>query len=313
MYSSITGTGHYLPSTIVTNDEIARRLDTSDEWIRSMTGIRCRHIAGPEEEASDMALTAAREALAAAEIRASQIDAIVVATITPDMVFPATAALLQAKLGARHVCAFDLSAACSGFLYGLAVADGMVSKNAARHVLVVGTDKMSRLLDWNDRSTCVLFGDGAGAVVVSAANRPGIRSTHLHADGHQPGVLKCAPYLGSPYVHMDGGAVYRFAVRGLIESAEEALRGAEINSDAIDWLIPHQANLRIIEAASRRLGIPVERVVVTVDRHANTSAASIPLALDEAVRDGRIRSGDQVLLIGVGGGYTWGSVLLRWT
>jgi 3-oxoacyl-[acyl-carrier-protein] synthase III len=313
MYSTITGTGRYLPAHVLTNDEIARRIDTSDEWIRSMTGIRQRHIAAPDEEASDMALAASREALAAAGVTAADLDLIIAATITPDMVFPSTAALLQARLGARQVGAFDLSAACTGFVYGIALADAMVSKGAARHVLVVGAEKMSRLLDWNDRSTCVLFGDGAGAAIVSASNRPGIRNVLVHADGSQPAVLNCAPSLGSPYIHMDGGVVYRFAVRGMVEAAEEAFEAAETRSDDIAWFIPHQANLRIIETAARKLAIPRERVVISVDRHANTSAASIPLALDEAVRDGRIKSGQQVLLVGVGGGFTWGSVLIRWT
>ena len=226
MYSTITGTGRYLPDRILTNDEIADRLDTSDEWIRSMTGIRHRHISAPEEQASDMALAASREALSAAALRPSDLDLIVVATITPDMVFPSTAALLQSKLGARNVGAFDISAACTGFIYGLACADAIVSKGGARHVLVVGAEKMSRLLDWNDRSTCVLFGDGAGAAVVSQSDKPGIRSVLVHADGHQPDVLNCAPNLGSPFIHMDGGVVFRFAVRGMVEASEEALHSA---------------------------------------------------------------------------------------
>ncbi len=312
MHSTITGTGRYLPAQVLTNDEIASRLDTSDEWIRSMTGIRHRHISAPQEQASDMALAASREALSAAGLTAADLDLIVFATITPDMVFPSTAALLQARLGARHIAAFDLSAACTGFVYGLAVADAMVSKGSARHALVVGAEKMSRLLDWNDRATCVLFGDGAGAAIVSASERPGIRSVHLHADGHQPEVLNCAPNFGRPFIHMDGGVVFRFAVRGMVEAAEEALASAGASAAEIDWFIPHQANQRIIDVAARKLGIPRERVVSSVDRHANTSAASIPLALDEAVRDGRIRSGQQVLLVGVGGGFTWGSALIRW-
>jgi len=313
MHSTITGTGRYLPAQILTNDQIASRLDTSDEWIRSMTGIRHRHISAPDEQASDMALAASREALAAAGLKGSDLDLIIVATITPDMIFPSTAALLQSRLGARHIGAFDLSAACTGFVYGLTVADAMVSKGAARHVLVVGAEKMSRLLDWNDRATCVLFGDGAGAVVVSLSERPGIRTTHLHADGHQPEVLNCAPNFGRPFIHMDGGVVFRFAVRGMVEAAEEALAAAGACGADVDWFIPHQANQRIIDVAARKLAIPHERVVISVDRHANTSAASVPLALDEAVRDGRIRSGHQVLLVGVGGGFTWGSVLIRWT
>ena len=313
MYSTITGTGRYLPAQVLTNDALARRIDTSDKWIRSMTGIRHRHIAAPAEEASDMALVASREALAAAGLGPSDLDLIVVATITPDMIFPSTAALLQAKLGARHVGAFDLSAACTGFIYGLTLADAMVSKGAARHILVVGAEKMSRLLDWNDRSTCVLFGDGAGAAIVSASAQPGIRLARVHADGSQPGVLNCAPHHGSPFIRMDGGVVYRFATRGMVETAEEALNATGTACADVDWFIPHQANLRIVEGAARKLGISPERVVVSVDRHANTSAASIPLALDEAVRDGRIKAGHEVLLVGVGGGFTWGSVLIRWT
>jgi 3-oxoacyl-[acyl-carrier-protein] synthase-3 len=313
MYSTITGTGRYLPAQVLTNDALARRIDTSDKWIRSMTGIRHRHISAPAEEASDMALIASREALAAAGLGPADLDLIVVATITPDMIFPSTAALLQAKLGARHVGAFDLSAACTGFIYGLTLADAMVSKGAARHILVVGSEKMSRLLDWNDRSTCVLFGDGAGAAVVSASEQPGIRMARVHADGSQPGVLNCAPHHGSPYIRMDGGVVYRFATRGMVETAEEALNATGTACADVDWFIPHQANLRIVEGAARKLGISPERVVVSVDRHANTSAASIPLALDEAVRDGRIKAGHEVLLVGVGGGFTWGSVLIRWT
>jgi len=312
MHSTITGTGRYLPAQIVTNDELARRIDTSDEWIRSMTGIRHRHISNPDEQASDMALAASREALSAAGLKPTDLDFIVVATITPDMVFPSTAALLQARLGARHVGAFDLSAACTGFIYGLAFADAMVSKGSARNILVVGAEKMSRLLNWNDRSTCVLFGDGAGAAIVSASDAPGIRTVQLHADGHQPEVLNCAPNFGSPFIHMDGGVVFRFAVRGMVEAAEEALAAVGARVRDVDWFIPHQANQRIIDVAARKLGIAQDRVVLSVDRHANTSAASIPLALDEAVRDGRIRSGQQVLLVGVGGGFTWGSVLLRW-
>jgi len=312
MYSTITGTGRYLPDRILTNDEIANRLDTSDEWIRSMTGIRHRHISAPEEQASDMALAASREALSAAGLKPRDLDLIIVATITPDMVFPSTAALLQSKLGARHVGAFDISAACTGFIYGLACADAIVSKGGARHVLVVGAEKMSRLLDWNDRSTCVLFGDGAGAAVISQTDKPGLRSVHVHADGHQPEVLNCAPNFGAPFIHMDGGVVFRFAVRGMVEASEEALESAGATAADVDWFIPHQANKRIIDFSARKLEIASERVVVSVDRHANTSAASIPLALDEAVRDGRIRSGQQVLLTGVGGGFTWGSALVNW-
>ena len=318
MHSRIAGTGHYLPARVVTNDEIAQRVATSDEWIRTRTGIAQRHIAAEGEQTSDLALAAAREALAAASIAPADVDLIIVATTTPDMIFPSTACLLQAKLGARGGPAFDVQAVCSGFVYALAVADKMVASGAVRNALVVGAEIYSRILDWSDRGTCVLFGDGAGAVVLVPSPDPGILSTHLHADGHYSGIL-CVPgqvrngsVAGTPFVHMDGQGVFKFAVRVLAEVANEALSANRMTATDIDWLIPHQANLRIMDATAKKLGLPAERVVSTVDAHANTSAASIPLALDVAVRDGRIRSGQHLMLLAVGGGFTWGSVLLRW-
>jgi 3-oxoacyl-[acyl-carrier-protein] synthase-3 len=319
MRSRIAGTGRYLPERIVTNDELAQKVATSDEWIRTRTGIRQRHVAADHEATSDLALAAAREALAAAGMGASDIDLIVVATTTPDMIFPSTACILQAKLGVHGGPAFDVQAVCSGFVYALAVADGMVASGAVRNALVVGAEIYSRILDWSDRGTCVLFGDGAGAVVLVPATQGGILATKLHADGHHkdilcvPGQVRAGHVSGVPYVRMDGGHVFKFAVKVLAEVADEALVAAGLNASAIDWFIPHQANLRIMDATARKLHIAHERMVITVDRHANTSAASIPLALDEAVRDGRIRAGHFVLLAGVGGGFTWGASLLRWS
>jgi 3-oxoacyl-[acyl-carrier-protein] synthase-3 len=318
MRSRIVGTGSYLPAKVLTNADLARQVDTSDAWIRTRTGIRERRIAAPAEQTSDLALHAARNALEAARIAPEEIDLVVVATTTPDMIFPSTACILQAKLGARGGPAFDVQAVCSGFVYALALADRMVASGAARNALVVGAEIYSRILDWNDRGTCVLFGDGAGAAVLVPSQVPGILSAHLHADGRfqeklcVPGSIAGGDVTGSPFVRMDGGAVFKFAVNVLAEVAAEALAANGLEASAIDWLIPHQANIRIIEATAKKLGVPMAKVVATVDRHANTSAASIPLALDEAVRDGRITAGHRVLLLGVGGGFTWGSVLLNW-
>ena len=318
MHSSIVGTGAYLPAQLVTNAELARRIDTSDEWVRSRTGIRQRYIAAPDEQTSDLALAASREALTIAGIAPADLDLIVVATTTPDMIFPSTACILQAKLGASGGPAFDVQAVCSGFVYALAMADLMIKSGAVRNALVVGAEIYSRILDWNDRGTCVLFGDGAGAVVLAPSDTPGILSSHLHADGRYrdilavPGTVANGKIQGTPFLHMDGGAVFKFAVKVLAEVAQEALSANDLPSSAIDWLIPHQANIRIMEATMKKLALPIERMVSTVAEHANTSAASIPLALDIAVRDGRIRAGHYVLLAGVGGGFTWGSVLLRW-
>lgn len=311
MHSRIAGTGRYLPRRILSNQDLAKSVDTSDEWIRSMTGIRQRHIADHDESTAEMGALASLEALAAAGMRVTDIELIIVATITPDLVFPSTAALVQARLGARNVGCFDLSAACSGFVFALATADAMISSGRCASALVIGSERMSKLLDWNDRGSCVLFGDGAGAAVLVASSEPGVRTTSLHADGSMPDVLR-APSKESPYLYMDGPVVFKFAVKGFVEAGEASLSANGINPQDLDWLIPHQANLRIIEAASKRLQIDPARVVVSVDHHANTSAASIPMALDEAVRDGRIRNGNRVLLLSVGGGFTWGSCMLDW-
>jgi 3-oxoacyl-[acyl-carrier-protein] synthase III len=318
MSSRIAGTGRYLPEKVLSNAELAQRVDTSDEWIRTRTGIRQRHIAAPHEATSDLALHASRAALAAAGIAPADVDVIIVATTTPDMVFPSTACILQAKLGARGGAAFDVQAVCSGFVYGLALADLLVGSGKAKNALVVGAEIYSRILDWTDRGTCVLFGDGAGAVVVVPSAAPGILTSHLHADGHYaeilcvPGSVRDGETFGTPFVHMDGGAVFKFAVKVLAESAEEALHAAGKSAADIDWVIPHQANIRIMDATMKKLHLPHERLIVTVDLHGNTSAASIPLALDIAVRDGRIKPGQHVMLLGVGGGFTWGSVFLKW-
>jgi 3-oxoacyl-[acyl-carrier-protein] synthase-3 len=318
MHSRIVGTGGYLPAQVLTNAELAHRIDTSDEWVRSRTGIRQRYIAAPDELTSDLALAASQKALAVAGVAPVDLDLIVVATTTPDMIFPSTACILQAKLGASGGPAFDVQAVCSGFVYGLAMADLMIKSGAVRNALVVGAEIYSRILDWNDRGTCVLFGDGAGAVVLAPSEVPGILSAHLHADGRYrdilavPGGVANGEIHGTPFLHMDGGAVFKFAVKVLAEVAQEALSANDLPSSAIDWLIPHQANIRIMEATMKKLALPMERMVSTVAEHANTSAASIPLALDVAVRDGRIKAGHHVMLAGVGGGFTWGSVLLRW-
>ena len=318
MPSRIAGTGRYLPEKVLSNAELAQRVDTSDEWIRTRTGIRQRHIAAPHEATSDLALHASRAALAAAGIAPADVDIVIVATTTPDMVFPSTACILQAKLGARGGAAFDVQAVCSGFVYGLALADMLVGSGKAKNALVVGAEIYSRILDWTDRGTCVLFGDGAGAVVVVPSAAPGILTSHLHADGHYaeilcvPGSVRNGETFGTPFVHMDGGAVFKFAVRVLAEVAGEALAATGMTAADIDWVVPHQANIRIMDATMKKLHLPHERLIVTVDLHGNTSAASIPLALDIAVRDGRIKAGQHVMLLGVGGGFTWGSVFLQW-
>jgi 3-oxoacyl-[acyl-carrier-protein] synthase-3 len=315
IYSRIVGTGSYLPPRIVTNAEFAARLDTSDAWIRERTGIVERHIADESQASSDLALEASRAALAAAGIKAADLDLIVLATSTPDYVFPSTACLLQAKLGAGHGAAFDLQAVCSGFVYALAAADNFIRAGTHRRALVVGSEVFSRILDWNDRGTCVLFGDGAGAVVLAADTKPGLHASVLHADGTHADIL-CVPgnvsggrILGSPYLQMQGGQVFKFAVKVLDEVARETVAAAGMRLDDVDWLIPHQANVRILEATAKKLGLPRERLVVTVDHHGNTSAASVPLALDEYVRAGKIRAGHRVLMQGVGGGFTWGATL----
>ncbi len=321
-YSRITGTGSHLPPRRLTNADLVadlaqRGIDTSDEWIVGRTGIQARHFAAPDVHCSDMALDAARHALKAAGLEAQDLDLIIVATSTPDMVFPSTAAILQHKLGARGCPAFDVQAVCSGFVYALTVADAMVRAGNARRALVVGSEIFSRILDFTDRSTCVLFGDGAGAVVLEASSAPGILATDLHADGRYADIL-CVPghvaggqVTGSPLLRMDGQAVFKLAV-GLLESTARAtLDKAGLAVADVDWLIPHQANIRIMQSTARKLKLPMEKVVVTVDQHGNTSAASVPLALDYAVRSHQIQPDDTVLLQGVGGGFTWGSVLLK--
>ncbi|HET7197133.1 MAG TPA: beta-ketoacyl-ACP synthase III, partial [Burkholderiales bacterium] len=311
IFSRIIGTGSYLPPRVVSNDELAQRLDTSDAWIRERTGIRERRIADESQSSSDLALEAARRALAAAEASAADIDLIVLATSTPDFVFPSTACLLQAKLGVKGSAAFDVQAVCSGFVYALATADSFIRAGSHRKALVVGAEVFSRILDWNDRGTCVLFGDGAGAVVLAAAEQPGIHASVLRADGSHAGMLSVPGNLnrgticGSPFLQMDGQAVFKFAVRVLEESARETAAKAGMALEQVDWLIPHQANVRILEAVARKLDLPREKLVVTVDHHGNTSAASVPLALDEYVRAGRIAAGQRLLLQGVGGGFTW--------
>ena len=317
IYSRIIGSGSYLPRNVVTNDDLAKRMDTSDEWIRTRTGIRQRHIAAAGETSSSLALEASRAAIASAGIAAQDIDLIIVATSTPDYIFPSTACLLQAKLGIKGCPAFDLQAVCSGFVYALATADLFIRSGQHRCALVVGAEVFSRILDWNDRGTCVLFGDGAGAVILRADNRPGIMASALHADGSHAGILSVPGTVsggkasGDPFLRMDGPAVFKFAVRVLDEVARETLAKCGQQVADIDWLIPHQANLRILESTAKRLHLPPEKLIVTVDMHGNTSAASVPLALDLAIRDGRIRPGHKVMLQGVGGGFTWGAALVQ--
>ena len=313
IYSRICGTGSYLPARIMTNAEFAARLDTSDAWIRERTGIVQRHIAEKTQTSSDLALEAANQALQAAGVAAQEIDLIIVATSTPDYVFPSTACLLQAKLGVKGSAAFDLQAVCSGFIYGIATADAFIKSGRHKKALVVGAEVFSRILDWDDRGTCVLFGDGAGAVVLAADANPGIHASVLRADGSHadmlsvPGNVCGGTVTGSPFLQMNGQAVFKFAVKVLEESARETVAAAGMQLADIDWLIPHQANVRILDATARKLGLPPEKLVVTVDHHGNTSAASVPLALDEFIRAGRIRPGHRLLLQGVGGGFTWGS------
>lgn len=318
MFARIAGTGSYLPGSPVNNDQLAARgIETSDEWIVSRTGIRSRYLADHDVTSSELAAEAARRALEMAGSDAGELDLIIVATSTPDYIFPSTACLLQGKLGNKGAAAFDVQAVCSGFAYALSVAEKFIRSGSHRKALVVGAEVFSRILDWQDRGTCVLFGDGAGAVVLEAAEQPGILATALHADGSQSGILSvpgqvnAGQIIGDPFLRMDGQAVFKFAVRVLAEVAEEVCAIAGLTAAEVDWLIPHQANIRIIEATGRKLGIARDKVIVTVDRHGNTSAASVPLALDEAVRDGRIRRGQKVLIEGVGGGFTWGAALFE--
>jgi len=315
IYSRIVGTGSYLPPRVVGNAEFASRLDTSDQWIRERTGIVQRHIADESQTSSDLALAASRAALQAARLKPEDVDLIIVATSTPDFIFPSTACLLQAKLGVRNCPAFDVQAVCSGFVYALATADSFIRAGMNKCALVVGAEVFSRILDWNDRGTCVLFGDGAGAVVLARAEQPGLHASVLRADGSYadilsvPGNVCGGRIVGSPYLHMQGSQVFKFAVKVLDEVARETLAAAGMQLADVDWLIPHQANVRILEATARKLGLPLERLVVTVDHHGNTSAASVPLALDEYVRAGKIRAGHRVMMQGVGGGFTWGATL----
>lgn len=322
-YSRITGTGSYLPPRRLTNAELAAELATkgvesSDEWIVARTGIQARHFAGPDVSSSDLGVEAAKNALEAAGLLPSDIDLIIVATSTPDMVFPSVACILQNKLGIAGCPAFDVQAVCSGFIFALTVADAMIKTGSATKALVIGAEVFSRLLDFSDRTTCVLFGDGAGAVVLEASDTPGILASDLHADGKHVGIL-CVPghvsggqVLGDPLLKMDGQAVFKLAV-GLLESTARAtLTKANMTEADIDWMIPHQANLRIMQSTAKKLKIPLEKVIVTLDQHGNTSAASIPLALDASVRSGKVKKGDTLMLEGVGGGFTWGSVLLTY-
>lgn len=316
--SRITGTGAYLPEKVLTNHDLAGVVETSDAWIVERTGIRERHIAADDQCTSDLALEACKRALESAGRTAADVDLIVLATSTPDMVFPSSACLLQAKLGVKRGAAFDVQAVCSGFVYALATADLYIKSGAYKCALVVGAEVFSRILDWKDRATCVLFGDGAGAVVLEASSEPGILESQLHADGsyakilNTPGTVNRGAVTGDPTLKMDGTAVFKLAVRVLEESARETLAAQGLAVADLDAYIAHQANVRIIAHVGKKLGLPESKTIVTVDRHANTSAASIPLALDVAVRDGRVKPGALVLLQGVGGGFTWGSVLLRY-
>ncbi|HZF97109.1 MAG TPA: beta-ketoacyl-ACP synthase III [Pseudoxanthomonas sp.] len=322
IYARIAGTGSYLPEQVLTNEDLAKRVDTSDEWIRSRTGIRERHIAAEGQTTGDLGEQAALRAMQAAGVTAADLDMIVVGTTTPDLIFPSTACLIQARLGAAGCAAFDVNAACSGFVYALSVADKFVRNGDAKTVLVIGAETLSRIVDWSERTTCVLFGDGAGAVVLKADTETGILSTHLHADGAKKDLLwnpvgvssgfrRDEPNAGAR-IHMKGNDVFKYAVKALDGVVDETLEANGLGKHDLDWLIPHQANLRIIEATAKRLEMPMDRVVVTVDRHGNTSAASVPMALDEAVRSGRVERGQLLLLEAFGGGFTWGSALLRY-
>lgn len=315
-YSRIAGTGSYLPHKVLTNADLERMVETSDEWIVSRTGIRERHIAADDEFTSDLALKASLLAIEAAGIAPQDIDLIIVATTTPDRIFPGTACLLQGKLGIAGCPAFDIQAVCSGFVYALTTADQFIKSGAAKCALVVGAETISRITDWSDRSNCILWGDGAGAVILQASEEAGIISTHLHADGRYASLLHVtggALHQNSkPTIQMEGNAVFKMAVNTLDAIVDETLDANDMGKHHVDWLVPHQANIRIIQATAKKLGMDMERVVVTVDKHGNTSAASIPLALDVAVRDGRIQRGETVLMEAFGGGFTWGSVLLKY-
>jgi 3-oxoacyl-[acyl-carrier-protein] synthase-3 len=322
VFARIAGTGSYLPEKILTNEDLSKIVDTSDEWIAARTGIRKRHIAAEGETTSDLGYHAAVRALEAAGVDAKELDLIVVGTTTPDLIFPSTACLIQHRLGADGCPAFDVNAACSGFVYALTVADKFIRSGAAKTALVIGSETLTRMVDWSDRTTCVLFGDGAGAVVLKADTETGILSTHMHADGGKKELLwnpvgvsvgfKPGEENAGVRIHMSGNDVFKHAVKALDSVVEETLEANGLDRHAIDWLIPHQANLRIIEATAKRLDMPMERVIVTVDKHGNTSSGSVPLALDEAVRSGKVQRGQLVLLEAFGGGFTWGSALLRY-
>lgn len=320
IYAQLAGIGSFLPGAPISNEALiqAKGLESSDEWIVTRTGIAARHHAPEGMTSSVLAEEASRRALADAGIEAADLDLIIVATSTPDMIFPSTACLLQGKLGNVGATAFDVQAVCSGFVYAMTIAEKFIRSGSHKTALIVGAEVFSRIMDWNDRGTCVLFGDGAGAVVLKAADQPGLLATSLHADGSQadilnvPGQVRNGVVTGDPFLRMDGQAVFKFAVRALTDSALECCEAAGITSEQIDWLIPHQANVRIIEAIGKRLTLPAERVIVTVAHHGNTSAASVPLALDEAVKSGRVKRGQTLMLQGVGGGFTWGSVLLKY-
>lgn len=315
-HSRIVGTGSYLPKRILTNAELETMVDTTDEWIVSRTGIRQRHIAADNEFTSDLAYEAGRLAIEAAGIPAKDIDMIIVATTTPDRVFPSTACLVQEKLGISNCPAFDVQAVCSGFIYALSMADSFIKSGGAQQVLVIGAETMSRITDWTDRSNCILWGDGAGAVILKAGDEPGILSCHLHADGSYMDLLNVPSGVskrdGSSTIEMAGNPVFKMAVNTLDAIVDETLAANNMDKADIDWLVPHQANIRILQATAKKLGMDMERVVVTVDKHGNTSAASIPLALDVAVRDGRIKRGETLLMEAFGGGFTWGSVLMKY-
>jgi 3-oxoacyl-[acyl-carrier-protein] synthase III len=317
-YSRIVGVGSYLPDKCVSNDELSRTVETSDEWIRSRTGIGQRYMAAPDQLTSDLAVEAARKAIIHAGLQPSDIDLIIVATSTADMVFPSTACIVQQKLGITSGAAFDVQAVCTGFVYALATADLFIKSGQHKRALVIGAEVFTRILDWQDRTTCVLFGDGAGAVVLAGSDTPGIYGSALHADGRYahilnvPGNVDNGAVRGKALLYMDGGAVFKIAVRVLEDVAHEVLTAHGKTLADIDWLVAHQANVRILTHTAKKLGLADERVIITVDRHANTSAASIPLALDVGVRDGRIKPGDTVLIEGVGGGFTWGAILVDW-
>ena len=317
-YAKILGTGSYLPANRVSNEDLAKFVDTSDEWIYTRTGIKNRHIAADDEKTSDLAVQAAKAALADAGVEASEIDLIIVATATPDMQFPATATMVQHKLGVGGCPAFDVQAVCAGFMYAISTANAYIKSGMSKKALVIGAEVFSRIMDWSDRTTCVLFGDGAGAVVLGASDEPGIIHSKLQADGNYLDMLKVPAQMangeivGSPFLKMDGQAVFKFAVKTLAQAAEDVLHEAGMSADEVDWLVPHQANKRIIDSTAKHLGISMDRVVLTVQDHGNTSAASIPLAMDAAIKAGQIKRGQTLMLEGIGGGFAWGAVLVKY-